>query len=229
MGGAYLDVSLGGLGVEFGGEEVFGFTECGFHACGVLAACGGEEGLAAAAALDELGDVAYGGAGVEVQFLDEVVGDDYEELWFVVGDAAEDDHSFVVLATELEGEVFELVGEDRFDFGDDEVTVGEGFGFLFKVLLLDGEHACHHVVGALLKFGVGLYELLDALAYVFGAFEGLAEVFEGLDEVVDHFFGLVGCHGLDTAHAGGNGGLGYNLEETDASGGGHVCAAAELD
>ncbi len=158
--------------------------------------------MAAATALDELGDVADSGAGVEVQFLDEIVGDDYEELWFVVGDAPEDDHCLVVLATELEGEVFEFIGEYGLDLGDDEVTVAEGFGFLFQVLLLDGEHACHHVVGALLEFGVGLYELLDALADVFGAFEGVAEVFESLDEVGYHFFGLIGCHGFYSSHAG---------------------------
>ncbi len=190
------------LGVDFGGEEVFGFAERGFHAGRVLASGCGQEGLAAATALDELGDVADSGAGVEVQFLDEIVGDDYEELWFVVGDAPEDDHCLVVLATELEGEVFEFIGEYGLDLGDDEVTVAEGFGFLFQVLLLDGEHACHHVVGALLEFGVGLYELLDALADVFGAFEGVAEVFESLDEVGYHFFGLIGCHGFYSSHAG---------------------------
>ena len=99
--------------------------------------------------------------------------------------------------------LFQLLGQGRGLFVGHSLQLLAGFG-MFGHQFLDGAGEVRSVVE----------DILD----------GLQEVFH----VVDALHGLGARNGLDTAHAGGHGTLGHNLEQADGAGAAGMGATAKL-
>ena len=209
-------------------SELYYLVDSADDAVGVLATCGGEVGLSAAAALDELGCLAHELSGIDA-LGGEVFAGRYGEQGLVAIDAADDYEQVLgLLATELEHDVLHGIGRHG-HYGLDDVDAIYASHLLYELGLERCGTLLHELLDLSLEVVVLGDELHEGALEVGSVVEELAYLAHAILQAVEHLLYLGSGDGLDTAYTGSNAALADDLDHTDLTCGAHVGTAAELD